>query len=43
MTTMPADQEKIPLFGSWKTWYGVVLGFLGLLIGAFYWITKHFS
>lgn len=37
------DQEKVPLFGTWRAGYTVVLVVLAVLIGIFYWVTKHFS
>ena len=35
--------DKPPLFPSWKWWYGLVLGNLGLLILLFILITHFFS
>ena len=37
------DEEKAPLLGSWTAWYVLVVVVLFLSIGAFYWLTKHFS
>jgi hypothetical protein len=37
------DEEKVPLFKSWKTWYRLVIGFLVICIAIFYLLTKHFS
>ncbi len=36
-------EERIPLFPSWKWWYGVVLINLIIMIGLFYLITRIFS
>lgn len=36
-------EEKSPLFGSWNRFYAVVLGWLVLLIVAFYLFTLFFS
>lgn len=35
--------ERIPLFSKWGYWYILVAGFLLLCIGAFYFLTKHYS
>jgi hypothetical protein len=37
------DPEKVPLFGKWKHWYWLVIGFLSMLIILFYLFTKNFS
>ncbi len=37
------QEEQVPLFKKWSTWYAVVIGFLVLLIVFFYLLTKHFS
>jgi hypothetical protein len=37
------EEEKVPLFKNWQTWYWVVILFLFSLIGAFYLLTKFFS
>lgn len=37
------DLDKVPLFKKWSYWYVLVIGFLLLLIGFFYFLTKHFS
>jgi hypothetical protein len=37
------DEEKIPLFRSWSSWYWLVIGFLVFCIIVFYLLTKHFS
>jgi hypothetical protein len=37
------DNEKIPLFKSWRQWYVFVILFLVLLILFFYLVAKHFS
>ena len=37
------DEEKVPLFKSWSTWYWLVIGFLVFCILFFYLLTKHFS
>jgi hypothetical protein len=35
--------ERVPLFSKWGYWYALVVGFLLLCIGVFYFLTKHFS
>jgi hypothetical protein len=41
---MPQEPEgKVPLFKKWSYWYVLVIGFLLLCIGVFYFLTKHFS
>ncbi|SHG23571.1 hypothetical protein SAMN05444008_1227 [Cnuella takakiae] len=40
---MTEPKEHIPLFKSWKGWYLLVIAFLALLIGIFYWLTKYFA
>lgn len=37
------QDERVPLFKKWSYWYVLVIGFLLLLIGCFYFFTKHFS
>jgi len=37
------QEEKIPLFRSWKQWYAFVIVFLVLLVIFFSWFTKYFS
>jgi hypothetical protein len=37
------SDEKAPLFGKWSYWYMLLVGFLLLCIGVFYFLTKHFS
>lgn len=37
------DNDKTPLFSSWKGWYIFVIGFLVLLIILFYLFTKRFA
>ena len=37
------DNDKVPLFKSWIHWYVVVILFLVVLIGLFYFFTKTFS
>ncbi len=37
------EQDKAPLFGKWVYWYLLVIGFLLVLIGFFYFFTKYFS
>jgi hypothetical protein len=37
------DEEKAPLFKTWKQWYLFVIAFLVLLIILFYFFTKQFS
>jgi hypothetical protein len=38
-----AEEVEVPLFGTWKRWYAVVLGNLVLLILLFYWFTKAYE
>jgi hypothetical protein len=35
--------NKSPLFPKWSYWYALVIGFLLVLIGFFYFLTKHFA
>ncbi len=37
------DDDKIPLFKSWKQWYFFVIAFLILLVILFSFFTKTFS
>ena len=37
------EEEKVPLLKKWSYWYALVIGFLLLCIGFFYFLTKHFS
>jgi len=37
------DNERLPLFKSWKAWYLAVILFLVLQIIFFYYFTKYFS
>jgi hypothetical protein len=37
------EEEKIPLFRSWKAWYIFVLAFLVLQVIAFLLFTRYFS
>jgi hypothetical protein len=37
------DPEKVPLFGKWRDWYWLVIGFLAMLVVLFYLFTKYFS
>jgi uncharacterized integral membrane protein len=37
------QNDEVPLFKKWRTWYVLVIGFLLLLILLFYYLTKHFS
>lgn len=39
----PDSHERPPLFKRWTHWYWLVIGFLGVLIVLFYWMTRHFS
>lgn len=39
----PQNDDEVPLFRKWSTWYALVIGFLLLLILLFYFLTKHFS
>ena len=38
-----ADENKIPLFRTWRQWYAFVLIVLGMLILFFVWFTKLFA
>lgn len=40
--TMLKD-DKVPLFGKWRYWYWLVIGFLVLMIVLFYFFTKHYA
>jgi len=40
---MKEKREKVPFFKSWNHWYVFVLLFLIVLVGFFYFFTKHFS
>jgi len=40
---MQNDPDKVPLFKSWQTWYGVVIVSLILLVTFFYVFTKYFE
>jgi hypothetical protein len=40
---MEQQQDKIPLFKTWKAWYIFVLLVLVLLIIGFYFFTKQFA
>ena len=40
---MKQQQDKIPLFKTWKAWYAFVLIILVLLIIGFYLFTKNFA
>lgn len=40
---MENEQEKVPLFGTWKRWYVAVLTFLVILIILFSVFTNTFS
>jgi hypothetical protein len=35
--------DRAPLFGRWRYWYMLVVGFLLVCIAVFYFLTKHFS
>ena len=37
------DIEKPPIFSQWKWWYLLLIGWLGLLISFFYFITRYFG
>jgi hypothetical protein len=40
---MDDQNDRVPLFKSWKGWYALVIGVLVLLIVLFYWLTKTFA
>jgi hypothetical protein len=40
---MGQEQDKIPLFKTWKAWYAFVLIVLAVLILSFYFFTKRFA
>ncbi|WP_281392461.1 hypothetical protein [Chitinophaga varians] len=37
------EEEKPPLFPTWRYWYALVIGWLVLLIVLFYLFTKTYS
>lgn len=37
------QEEEAPLFKRWSIWYALVIGFLIVLVGFFFYLTKHFS
>lgn len=39
----PVEEDKPPLFRSWRTLYGLVIGALILQIALFYAITNYFE
>jgi hypothetical protein len=43
MNELNTEKNDIPLFSTWTGWYLFVIGFLLLLIGIFYWLTKYFA
>ena len=40
---LPADDEKVPVFKKWSSWYWLVIGVLAAVIIFFYLFTKHFA
>ena len=43
MSLYDNDKEKVPLFKTWKGWYGLVILALSILIVLFYFFTKRFA
>jgi len=41
--TEETQEEEVPLFRRWSSWYVLIIGFLILLILFFYFLTKKFS
>jgi hypothetical protein len=37
------EEERAPVFGKWSYWYALLILVLLILIGFFYYLTKHFS
>ncbi len=40
---MQNENDKIPLFKSWRQWYAFVIGVLIVLVILFYFFTKSFA
>jgi len=40
---MQNENDKIPLFKSWRQWYAFVIGVLIVLVILFYFFTKYFA
>jgi hypothetical protein len=40
---MHEDNDKAPLFSSWRYWYLLIIAFLILLIFLFYLLTQNFA
>ena len=40
---LPAGEEPPPFLGAWRNLYLIVLVELALLIGLFWWFTRHFA
>ena len=36
------DDDRAPLFGTWRRWYALVLGTLAALIGLFAALSRHY-
>lgn len=43
MMMQPTNNERPPLFRSWRAWYVLVIAVLGVLIVAFSCFTKYFA
>ncbi len=43
MSSNNNDNEKVPLFKTWKGWYGMVIFALLIVIVLFYFFTKRFA
>ena len=43
MSSNNNDNEKVPLFKTWKGWYGMVILALLIVIVLFYFFTKRFA
>ena len=43
MSSFDNGMEKVPVFKSWRGWYGLVIVVLCVLIVLFYFFTKRFA
>jgi hypothetical protein len=37
------DEERAPVFGTWRRWYIVVLTTMGVLVALFAWASAHYQ
>jgi len=37
------SNEPVPVFGSWKGWYVLLIGVLALLVLLFHLLTRHYA